>query len=163
MSTKVHGSAGHPEEKSKVTFSGSLAYILTTAGASVGLGNIWRFPYVTAKHGGGAFLITYIILAVTFGSAMIISETALGRSTGKSPIGTFLEYSKSPQSKIGGWLNSIVPMIIIGYYCTIGGWVVRYMAGFITGDPRTIAEDSFFVDFMSGAAGAEKRLYRARL
>lgn len=65
------------------TFSGKLGFVLSAAGASVGLGNIWRFPYLAAKYGGGIFLLIYIVLALTFGYTMIIAETTLGRMTKK--------------------------------------------------------------------------------
>ncbi len=76
-------------------FSGKLGYVLATVGSAVGLGNIWRFPYLAAKYGGGAFLLVYILLAATFGYTMIMSETALGRLTGKSPVGAFAACSKN--------------------------------------------------------------------
>ena len=75
----------HHEKRS--TFSGKLGFVLSAAGASVGLGNIWRFPYLAAKYGGGIFLLIYIILALTFGYTMIVAETVLGRMTRKSPVG----------------------------------------------------------------------------
>ena len=71
------------------SFSGKLGYVLAAAGASVGLGNIWRFPYLAAKYGGGMFLLIYVILALTFGYTMIVAESALGRMTRKSPVGAF--------------------------------------------------------------------------
>ena len=73
----------HHHERS--TFSGKLGFVLSAAGASVGLGNIWRFPYLAAKYGGGIFLLIYILLALTFGYTMIIAESAIGRMTRKSP------------------------------------------------------------------------------
>ena len=75
-------------------FSGKLGFVLSAAGASVGLGNIWRFPYLAAKYGGGIFLLIYILLAVTFGYTMIIAETALGRMTRKSPVGAYSHFGK---------------------------------------------------------------------
>lgn len=69
------------------SFSGKIGFVLSAAGASVGLGNIWRFPYLAAKYGGAIFLLVYIILAMTFGYTMIIAETSIGRMTGKSPVG----------------------------------------------------------------------------
>ena len=69
--------------KKRSAFSGKIGYVLSAAGASVGLGNIWRFPYLAAKYGGGIFLLVYIILALTFGYTMIVAESALGRMTRK--------------------------------------------------------------------------------
>lgn len=70
--------------KSRSSFSGKIGYVLAAAGASVGLGNIWRFPYLAAKYGGGIFLLIYILLALTFGYSMIVAESAIGRMTRKS-------------------------------------------------------------------------------
>ena len=77
------------QHSGRSSFSGKLGFVLSAAGASVGLGNIWRFPYLAAKYGGGIFLLIYILLAVTFGYTMIMAETALGRMTRKSPVGAF--------------------------------------------------------------------------
>ena len=90
----------HHHERS--TFSGKLGFVLSAAGASVGLGNIWRFPYLAAKYGGGIFLLIYIILAMTFGYSMIVAETALGRMTKKSPVGAFGKFGKSKWLSFGG-------------------------------------------------------------
>ena len=88
-------------------FSGKLGFVLSAAGASVGLGNIWRFPYLAAKYGGGIFLLIYILLAVTFGYTMIIAETALGRMTRKSPVGAYSHFGKGKGLAFGGWINAV--------------------------------------------------------
>ena len=90
--------------------------MLAAAGSAVGLGNIWRFPYLAARYGGGIFLLVYVLLAVTFGYAMIISETSIGRMTSKSPVGAFSQFGKSGLLKAGGWINAIIPMLIVPYY-----------------------------------------------
>ena len=110
-------------------FSGKIGFVLSAAGASVGLGNIWRFPYLAAKYGGGIFLLIYIILAFTFGYTMIVAETALGRMTRKSPVGAFAAVRKGGRS-FGGWINAIIPILIVPYYSVIGGWVIRYLADY---------------------------------
>ena len=111
----------HHHERS--TFSGKLGFVLSAAGASVGLGNIWRFPYLAAKYGGGIFLLIYIILAMTFGYSMIVAETALGRMTKKSPVGAFGKFGKSKWLSFGGWINAIIPILIVPYYSVIDGWL----------------------------------------
>ena len=108
------------------SFSGRLGYVMAVAGSAVGLGNIWRFPYLAAKYGGGTFLFTYFILAITFGFALLISETALGRKTKKSPIAAYKQLG-AKKLQFGGWLNAIVPMLIVPYYCVVGGWVCKYL------------------------------------
>ena len=104
------------------SFSGKLGFVLSAAGASVGLGNIWRFPYLAAKYGGGIFLLVYIILALTFGYTMIVAETALGRMTKKSPVGAYESFGKSKWLSFGGWINAVIPILIVPYYSVIGGW-----------------------------------------
>ena len=108
---------------SRGLFSGNLGYILAVAGSAVGLGNIWRFPYLTAKYGGGIFLLIYFLLLFTFGYALIMAETSLGRNTRLSPVGAYRTFADKASGflKMGGWLNAIVPMIILPYYCLIGG------------------------------------------
>ena len=98
------------------SFSGKLGFVLSAAGASVGLGNIWRFPYLAAKYGGGIFLLIYIILALTFGYTMIMAETSLGRMTKKSPVGAYESFGKSKLLSAGGWINAVIPILIVPYY-----------------------------------------------
>ena len=131
-------------------FSGKLGYILSAAGASVGLGNIWRFPYLAAKYGGGIFLLVYIILALTFGYTLVVAETAIGRMTRKSPVGAFHYFGKDWMFTLGGWINSIIPMIIVSYYCVIGGWVLRYLAAYAAGQTEALAADGNFTGFITG-------------
>ena len=122
-------STGHPPHhaKSRSSFTGKMGNVLAVAGSAVGLGNIWRFPYLAAKYGGGIFLLVYLILMLTFGYALIISETALGRMTKKSPVGAFHAFGKSFPFQFGGWVNAVIPMLIVPYYCVIGGWVTKYL------------------------------------
>ena len=135
-------------------FSGKIGFVLSAAGASVGLGNIWRFPYLAAKYGGGIFLLIYIILAFTFGYTMIVAETALGRMTRKSPVGAFAAVRKGGRS-FGGWINAIIPILIVPYYSVIGGWVIRYLADYISGHGSELAADGYFSAFISSGASAE--------
>ena len=115
------------------SFSGKIGFVLSAAGASVGLGNIWRFPYLAAKYGGAIFLLIYIILAMTFGYTMIIAETSIGRMTGKSPVGAYKSFSDKPALRVGGWINAIIPILIVPYYSVIGGWVIKYLAEYLMG------------------------------
>ena len=137
------------------TFSGKLGFVLSAAGASVGLGNIWRFPYLAAKYGGGIFLLVYIILALTFGYSMIVAETALGRMTRKSPVGAFAKFGKSRCLSFGGWINAIIPVLIVPYYSVIGGWVIKYLLEYIKGNSQKLAEDGYFSEFISNGASTE--------
>ena len=137
------------------TFSGKLGFVLSAAGASVGLGNIWRFPYLAAKYGGGIFLLVYIILALTFGYTMIVAETALGRMTKKSPVGAFAKFGKSGFLSFGGWINAIIPILIVPYYSVIGGWVIKYLAEYIRGNGAALAADGYFSSFISNGVSTE--------
>lgn len=142
-------------QKKRSTFSGKLGFVLAAAGASVGLGNIWRFPYLAAKYGGGIFLLVYIVLAVTFGYTMITAETSLGRMTGKSPVGAYHSFGKSKWLSFGGWINAIIPVLIVPYYSVIGGWVIKYLFEYIIGNGSKLAEDGYFSSFISNGFSAE--------
>ena len=143
----------HKHERS--TFSGKIGFVLSAAGASVGLGNIWRFPYLAAKYGGGIFLLVYIILALTFGYTMIVAETALGRMTKKSPVGAFAKFGKSKWLSFGGWINAIIPVLIVPYYSVIGGWVIKYLVEYIKGNSQGLATDGYFSTFISDGVSTE--------
>ena len=136
-------------------FSGKLGFVLSAAGASVGLGNIWRFPYLAAKYGGGIFLLVYILLALTFGYTMIVAETSLGRMTRKSPVGAFESFTKSRALRAGGWINAIVPILIVPYYSVIGGWVIKYLFEYIRGNGAKLAEDGYFSTFIADGVSTE--------
>ncbi len=127
-------------------FTSKIGFVLAAAGSAVGLGNIWRFPYLAAQHGGGTFLLVYLILAVTFGFALMVAEIAIGRKTGLSAIGAF----KALDKRFGflGVLTSLVPIIILPYYSVIGGWVIKYFVTFISGGAHAAADDSYFTGFI---------------
>ena len=143
----------HGEKRS--TFSGKLGFVLSAAGASVGLGNIWRFPYLAAKYGGGIFLLVYIILALTFGYTMIVAETTIGRMTKKSPVGAYQSFGKASWIKFGGWINAVIPILIVPYYSVIGGWVIKYLAGYVMGQGTDLASDGYFSAFISDGVSTE--------
>ena len=142
-------------DKPRSSFSGKMGYVLAVAGSAVGLGNILRFPYLAAKYGGGIFLLVYLVLMLTFGYALIVSETALGRMTKKSPVGAFRSFGKSLPFRFGGWVNAVIPMLIVPYYCVIGGWVTKYLFEYIRGNAVTLAEDAYFSGFISSGAIVE--------
>ena len=136
-------------DKKRSSFSGKIGFVLSAAGASVGLGNIWRFPYLAAKYGGGIFLIIYILLALTFGYSMIIAET------GKSPVGAFSSFGKSRWLSFGGWFNAIIPILIVPYYSVIGGWVIKYLVEYIKGNGSRMAADGYFSSFITDGLSTE--------
>ena len=129
------------------SFTGKIGFVLAAAGSAVGLGNIWRFPYLAAKHGGGIFLLVYIVLAVTFGFALMTAEIAIGRKTGQSAIGAFSKLSK--KYSFIGVIASIIPALILPYYSVIGGWVTKYFTVFVSGGMSAAASDDYFTGFIS--------------
>ena len=143
------------DKTKRSTFSGKLGYVLSAAGASVGLGNIWRFPYLAAKYGGGIFLLIYILLALTFGYTMIVAESALGRMTKKSPVGAFKSFGKAKWLSVGGWINAVIPILIVPYYSVIGGWVIKYLVEYIKGNSGKLATDGYFSEFISNGVSTE--------
>ena len=136
-------------EQKRSSFTGKIGFVLAAAGSAVGLGNIWRFPYLAAQYGGGIFLLVYILLAVTFGFTLMCAEIALGRKTGKSAIGAFKDLNK--KYAFVGVIASIIPAIILPYYSVIGGWVTKYLTVFITGGMHQAAQDGYFNSFVSQA------------
>lgn len=140
------------ENKNRNSFSGSLGFVLAAAGSAVGLGNIWRFPYLAAKDGGGIFLAMYIFLALTFGFTLLTTEIAIGRKTKQSPLTAYKQLSK----KWGflGVIACVIPMIILPYYCAIGGWVLKYFITFLSGTgAAAAATDGFFTGFITSQGG----------
>ncbi|MCR5692299.1 MAG: sodium-dependent transporter [Eubacterium sp.] len=138
--------------KKRSSFSSSLGFILAAAGSAVGLGNIWRFPYLAAKDGGGLFILIYIILVLTFGFTLLTSEIGIGRKTKQSQLTAYSSLNKS-----FGWLGymaQIIPMMILPYYCVIGGWVLKYLIVFLTGDEIAATRDDYFVGAISDPGSA---------
>ncbi|MBR5518338.1 MAG: sodium-dependent transporter [Clostridia bacterium] len=129
------------------SFSGSIGFVLAAAGSAVGLGNLWRFPYLAAKNGGGVFLLVYIVLALTFGFALMTTEIAIGRKTRRSPIKAYGDLKKG--FGFLGYFSSIVPFIIFPYYCVIGGWVTKYTIDYLDGRGWELVSDSYFGGFIT--------------
>ena len=128
------------------TFSGKIGFVLAAAGSAVGLGNLWRFPYLAAKYGGGIFLLVYLVLAITFGFVLMVTEIAIGRKTQLSPLSAFGALNAK-----WGWLGKLatfVPVLIFPYYCLIGGWVTKYTAAMLT-QASAAADDSYFDNYVS--------------
>ena len=134
-------------EQKRGSFTNKMGFVLAAAGSAVGLGNIWRFPYLAAKYGGGIFLLVYLVLAVTFGFTLMITEIAIGRKTRLSAIGAFQSLDK--RFGFVGNLACTVPFIITPYYCVIGGWVIKYFATFLSGQGSAASSDTYFTAFTS--------------
>ena len=137
--------------KSRATWSGKLAFVLSAAASAVGLGSMWRFPYLAAKYGGGMFLFMYLVFVFSIGLALLLLETSLGRKTGQSCIGAFKAFGK--KYAFIGIFMSAVPFIIVPYYCVIGGWVTKYLFGYIVTAPEVLADGgNYFSTFISSGA-----------
>ena len=135
------------KNESRGSFTGSLGFVLAAAGSAVGLGNIWRFPYLAAKDGGGIFLLCYLILALTFGFTLLITEISIGRKTGKSPLSAYTQLHPKM-----GWIGvaaSVIPVLILPYYSAIGGWVLKYLAVYLSGDGAAAVADNYFTGFIT--------------
>ena len=133
-------------EQNRGGFTGSLGFVLAAAGSAVGLGNIWRFPYLAAKDGGGVFLLFYLILALTFGFTLLITEISIGRKTGKSPLAAYAQLH--PKMGWIGVVACIIPVLILPYYCTIGGWVLKYLAAYVSGNGMAAVDSGYFGSFI---------------
>ncbi|MGN0268231.1 MAG: sodium-dependent transporter [Lachnospiraceae bacterium] len=134
-------------EKKSNHFSGQIGFVLVAAGSAVGVGNLWRFPYLAAKDGGGLFLMLYLILVLTFGFTLLVSDIAIGRRTQQSAIGAYT--TMNPRWKFLGILTFIVPMLIMTYYTVIGGWITKYAVVYLTGQAEQAAQDDYFTSFIT--------------
>lgn len=133
--------------KERKSFGGTLGFVMAAAASAVGLGNIWRFPYLAAKDGGGLFLVVYLILAVTFGFTLLSAEISIGRFSKQSPITAYEKVKKG--WKPLGILACLVPFIILPYYVSIGGWVLKYFIAYLTGHGAEAAVDGYFGGFIT--------------
>ena len=138
------------ENKKRSSFTGKLGFVLAAAGSAVGLGNIWRFPYLAAKYGGGIFLLTYLVLVVTFGFTLMMAEIALGRKTGLSSIGAFASLNKKWKGL--GVITALIPVLILPYYSVIAGWIAKYFFAYVAGGAAEIAQDGYFTGFITKPA-----------
>lgn len=131
-------------------FTGQLGFIFAAAGSAVGVGNLWRFPYLAAKDGGGIFILIYLILVFTVGFSLLTTDLAIGRRTGKSAIFAY----RSMDKKWGflGFITFLVPVIIMTYYSVIGGWISHYILLFLKGDVALAAENNCFTSFLASNA-----------
>ena len=134
-------------DKIKGSFTGSLGFILAAAGSAVGVGNIWRFPYLAAKDGGGLFILIYLVLVLTFGFTLLTTDIAIGRKTRKNALQAF--GSISPKWGFLGKLTFLVPALIMTYYSVIGGWITKYLFDYVVTDGVEAAEDGYFVGFIT--------------
>ena len=139
--------AHNKHRKKESGFTGQIGFVMAAAGSAVGVGNLWRFPYLAAKDGGGLFIVIYLILALTFGFTLLTSDIAVGRRTGKNSINAYA--AMNPKWKFLGIITFLVPAIIMTYYAVIGGWISRYVVVYLSGYCSAAASDSYFTGFIT--------------
>ena len=136
-------------KEKRASWSGSLAFVLAASASAVGLGNLWRFPYLAAKYGGGVFIAVYLALSLTLGFTLLVTEISLGRYSRQSQLTAFRQLGH-PGWNFLGVMATVVPLFILPYYNVIGGWVVKYFIAYVKmvaggggmGDPKAFF-DSF--------------------
>ena len=133
--------------KQKNSFSGQIGFVFAAAGSAVGVGNLWRFPYLAAKDGGGLFLLIYLVLVLTVGFVLLTTDIAIGRKTGKSAIYAYESMKK--KWKFLGVITFLVPVLIMTYYAVIGGWILRYIVIYLTSSGKQAVADDCFTAFIS--------------
>lgn len=138
--------------KKKSGFSGSIGFVLAAAGSAVGVGNIWRFPYLVARDGGGLFILVYLCLVLTFGFVLLTTDIAIGRKTGKNAWEAFS--SIHPKWGFLGKLTFLVPILIITYYTVIGGWILKYAFTFLLGQGHLAAQNDYFTSFITNPSSS---------
>ncbi len=134
-------------QKKKSSFTGSIGFVLAAAGSAVGVGNIWRFPYLCAKDGGGLFLIVYLVLVLTFGFVLLTTDVAIGRRTKQNALRAFA--TLHPKWKFLGYLTFLVPVLIMTYYSVIGGWIVKYFTVYLVSDGSEAVQEGYFTSFIT--------------
>ena len=137
-------------KEKKGSFSGSIGFVLAAAGSAVGVGNIWRFPYLCAKDGGGLFLLIYLVLVLTFGFVLLTTDVAIGRKTKKNALNAFAAIC--PKWKFLGYLTFLVPVLIMTYYSVIGGWITKYFVEYLVSGDNVPAQDGYFTSFITSKA-----------
>lgn len=132
---------------SKPTFSNRLGFVLSAAGSAVGLGNIWRFPFLAAEYGGGIFLLTYLAVTLIFGFPVMAMEISIGRKTGAASLTAYGRLDR--RGGFIGVLTAVVTLITLPYYCVIGGWVLKYAVMYLTGSGAMAAGEGYFAQYTS--------------
>lgn len=139
------------EQVTRENWSSRLGFILAAAGSSIGLGNIWKFPYLAGENGGGAFVILYLICIIVLGLPIMIAEITIGRHTGKNPVGAFRIIGGGKWTGVG-YLGVLTGFFILSYYSVVGGWTLGYIAKGLSGAVSAItdvaAAESAFNEFI---------------
>ena len=141
----------HTHPHPRATLGGKLSAVLVAAGSSVGLGNIWRFPYVAGDNGGGAFLVIYILCVLLLGLPLMLAEFTVGRASHRNAVGAFR--ALDPKWGLLGYIGVLSAFLILGFYLVVSGWTAEYMVHSLTGDLAhysTAAEyEQIFTNFIA--------------
>jgi len=113
--------------KSRELWLSKAGFILAAAGSAIGLGNLWRFPYVTGMYGGGAFVLVYLLSIIAIGIPIMVAEFIIGRRTQRNPVGAFGKLGKTKGWQLVGWLGLATGFILLSYYSVVGGWILDYV------------------------------------
>jgi NSS family neurotransmitter:Na+ symporter len=149
MSTSTAGST--PEVVPRAQWATRRGFILATLGAAIGIGNIWRFPYVMGENGGAAFLIVYLGVVLIVGVPMVLGELALGRAARREAASAFEHFGRDPLWRKAGVLGVLASFAILTYYAVVSGWALKYFVGFATVSvPQPGAAARYFEHFTSG-------------
>ena len=143
------------KDDNRASWSGSLAFVLAAAASAVGLGNLWRFPYLATKYGGGLFIAVYLALSLTLGFVLLVTEIALGRYSRQSQLTAFGRLGHRKWNFLGV-LATVVPLVILPYYNVIGGWVAEYFVKYLSlaFSGGAFPEPEAFFDAFKGAPSA---------
>ena len=138
--------------RKRASWSGHIAFVIAAAASAIGLGNLWRFPYLAAQYGGGTFILIYLLLVVTLGFTLMVTEITIGRMTRQSQLTAYAKLDR----RFGfiGFLGTVIPLLIVPYYCVIGGWVLKYFITYLqmafhAGANPLADPDAFFNGFVA--------------
>jgi len=141
------------------SWGGKMGFWLAAAGSAIGLGNIWRFPYLTGANGGAAFVFIYLLIVLTIGFSVMLAEFAIGRHTNLNAVGAFQKLKGGPW-QIAGWMGVLAGFVILSFYSVIGGWTIKYILSSFTGMISTSTNSTdYFLNFI--ANGPQTVLYHA--
>ncbi|WP_254274101.1 sodium-dependent transporter [Haloarcula marina] len=137
----------------RATWRTRLGFVLAAVGSAVGLGNIWRFPWLTATNGGAAFLLLYLLVIVLVGVPGLVGEMVIGRRSRRNPVGAFAELG-GPRWRVLGGVALVASVVVLSFYSVVGGWILRYTLASATGAYFAAPEQYFAaIDYGVGAAG----------
>ena len=143
-------------EESRASFGGKISAILVAAGSAIGLGSIWRFPYMAGEHGGAAFLLVYLLCVFVVGIPVMLAEFAVGRKTHLNAVGAFRSLSK--RWKWVGYNGALAALFISGYYYIVAGWSLEYLVSSLFG-PLYTSSESFTAQFADFQASLRQAIY----